>query len=347
MVCFPKDPPSKISLTPTSSLLSMHCSRSANYDLLIVVTDFYSCSKRRHPSSSFPVDTKMHSNPFSKASRTSVPLPRNRELRPLKQDPGATIPVHSHLTDNMMNQSIDQSTMFNDPAQVQQWVTSSATGPVRHDDPCLSSSSRKGSYGVFQSPAEYCATLQDPGVLHVDVPLQFPYGSEPYDDCFNVDAFAIGAYPSLVSEPPFVTNDAPSSGLAYDIPGSADMVYTTSTNSIFFADDFCASAEGLNRLDSLTQDGANFQVGFSGAHAWPSPSGASLNPSLPSSYSHGGLFPYQGNSPVSFATEDSGSNASINDEGFLPPPTMDCPVQNPFVNTSNDSLQFDMTRLVD
>ena len=152
--------------------------------------------------------------------------------------------------------------------------------------------------------------------LPQDMSLQFFYGQDLHNQCFAADAIAPATYPpTLTTEPSFGSDSSSPSDIVYDIPSSVDMAYTTSN-----------------------------QTGFSDPTAWSSPSSASLEPSLPSSSSRRSLFPGQENSQSSYAMEDSSSNVSIHDEGFLPPSLVEIPAQAPY---NGSDLQFDVSRFVD
>ena len=287
----------------------------------------------------------MHSNPFSKASRTSVPLPRQRKLRPLNQAPGVLRQDSSHVTGSMTHQGIVQSTMFNDPIEIQQWAASSAIGQMCSNNSGISVS-HPGDSGVLKNMSGQNSIFQDSVGIPLDMPLNISGTPGEYDGCFRHGPLTAGPYPTLTSEPTFDTSDSCLSELAYDVPGSADMVYTTSSSSNFFLDEFYRDHGAVGTFNPLPQQAVHLQTGLNPAPVWSSPSSASLEPSLSSSYTQASLFPCNGNSPTSLTTEDSCSNASIHDEGYLPPSLIDYPVQAPFVNPLHTDVQFDMNRLV-
>ena len=286
----------------------------------------------------------MHPSPFSKTCQTSVPLPRKRELRPSKQGSGAIAQGGINGSDSMAHQSIVQSTMFHDRAEVQQWVASSAIGPV-----CPSSSfipfPNGGSHGVFESMPGRGPSLQEGNSLPSDVSLQLPCGSGDYSDCFNAGAFTAGPYSMLTTEATLGTCNSPSSDLAYDAPGAADMVYTTSSSSNFLMDELYRDVGAMESFNSVPQNAMDLHHAVPGAPLWSSPSSASLEHSLSSSYTQGSLFTWNGSSPTSLATEDSSSNASIQDEACLPPSVMEYPTSATFARGLND-MPFDANRFV-
>ena len=294
----------------------------------------------------FRLVLRMPSNPFDKAASTRVPLPRRREIRPMDQARRASPQEQSHLMINIPNQNVDQSIMgFSDPAEVQQWVATSAKGSTYPANPCVSLP-QVGHPGVLENVSGHCSTLQGSNPISQNVPLPFPYGPGVHDQCFNVDTLAMDSYPTLATESPFGSDSPITHEFAYDVPGSVDMVYTTSGSSNLFMNEFYGGNGAMKDMGPMQQDAALFQNGFYNPTAWSSPSTESLEPSLSSSYSQGSLFPGQENSPTSYATEDSSSNISIQDDAFLPPSLVDLSGQTSFTCGPNEEMHFDVARFV-
>ena len=286
----------------------------------------------------------MPSNPFDKAAGARVPLPRSREIRPMDQNPSAIPQEQAHLMSSLTSQTVDQSTMFNDPAEVQQWVATSAKGSMYPANPCASLP-QVGHATVLDNVSGQFSTVQGTHAISPNVPLPYSYGTNLHGQCFNVDALATDSYPTLATEPSFGSNSPIIHEFAYDVPSSVDMVYTTSGNSNLFVNEFYGSNGAMKEMGSMHENGALFQNGFYNPTAWSSPSTKSLEPSLSSSYSQGSLFPGQDNSPTSYATEDSSSSVSIHDEAFLPPSLVDYSGQTSFACAPNE-MSFDVARFV-
>ena len=245
---------------------------------------------------------------------------------------------------SLTNQTVDQSTMFNDPAEVQQWLATSAKGSMYPANPC-SSLPQVGHPAVQDNVSGHFSAIQGPHAISPNVPLPFSYGTSLHGQCFNVDTLATDSYPTLTTEPSFGSNSPTAHEFAYDVPSSVDMVYTTSGSSNFFVNDFCGGNGAMKDMGSMQENGALFQNGFYNPTAWSSPSTKSLEPSLSSSYSQGSLFPSQDGSPTSYATEDSSSSVSIHDEAFLPPSLVDYSGQTSFTCATNE-MSFDVARFV-
>ena len=291
------------------------------------------------------MDSGTHSNPFSKGSHHTVPLLRKREIRPLDQGLRTTehdlhVPVRT-----MSGHDTEQSDLFHDRAQVEQWMAASTTSSIFPSDPCVSFPFAENS-NMFEYSDVDPSTLQGPEAFSVDLPLDLAYAPEAYSQCLGVDTMAIAGPPTLMTEPSFASSTVSSNESGYDLPGPVDMAYTTSSSSNPMMGDVRAREDNMKSLSPAQQAAFAYPHGLSELNMWSSPSCTSLEPSLSSSYSQGNLFHYPGNSPTTFSTEDASSNVSIKDETFLPPSYVDFPVQTPFSYGSNDEMQFDMARLV-
>ena len=130
---------------------------------------------------------------------------------------------------------------------------------------------------------------------------------------------------------------------AYDVPGSAEMVYTTSNSSNALMSDF-GEEFITKRYSNGSYNGPHTQAEFNNPTAWSSPASSSVDPSLPSSCSQGNLFPYPMDSPISFTSpEDSISIPSMHEKSFSGP-VMDFPVQSPIGFAHQDPVVFDPSR---
>ena len=305
------------------------------------MTDFWCARRRSSSGSACDFNPRMHANPFSRASRDILPGPRRTESSRLHTTASGMSQRQPQLVDNAVRPNMEQKTYFNDPAQVEQWVASSATGPVLIQEGL--SDSLCPDYGLMNEVPRACSSMQGP---QLSIPLSFSDPSGLYDGSFDAKMAATNVYSTLPGNSGFSGDRVQFGDLAFDIPSSVDMMYTTSSNSIPYVGD-C-----FNQDISMKQYGGQFSGGqvsqgtFSEPTVWSSPSTSSLETPL-SSCSQGSLFPGHVGSPITFsASEDSNSNASLQDEGLLPASLIDYSVNATFPFGREDDTQYDMARFV-
>ena len=258
---------------------------------------------------------------------------------------------HLDLMTAVSLQNSDHGMLFDDPAQVRQWVASSATGSVCAPDSSYAVLSGMDQGEVVDEPSRTTSNFQDNVLTASRFSFQNQDGPHGSSLIPTAACNALSMEPALLDDA--TSNDDrlsfdpwTNSEHQYAIPSSADMVYTTS------ADSHRQFNRSL-RNDSMWNVPGHVGDEYNSSNtisqvAWPSPSSVSLDPSLPSSHSQGSLFSNQLSSPASFTTpEDTGSNASNTEDSLISSLSLNYPAQVPMMSSQYDNyMQYDAARFV-
>ena len=309
----------------------------------------------RLPGSSVPTDR------LSRYDVRPAPPPTSSTLRSSASRRSST---HENLgaTASTSRPVLNGRTLFNDPVNVQQWVVTTSTGSTLPTD--HSCSSDIGQRGLTYDDASTTGSFLSGGALASD----FHLSDELRSTCFsntgemsndlhyvNRDLTSSAFYPL-----DFDFNDFSASAVlpcdswtgvdtgSYSVPGPADMMYTTSTESHSFAEaEYQASPSGstsdayLPGTDLLRSD---YDECVLDPSLWCSPDSGIMDPSV-SSFSQGNLFPQLAGSPSSFSTQEEMQPLDPVEEFGFSPLTLDVPSSMSYTSSSIDE-QFDPARFV-
>ena len=298
-------------------------------------------------------------NPFSQVACDSLLRPKKQQTLVPTVDQstlGTAYQYQSGLSGSMSRQSMDRRTLFEDPAQVQQWVATTATGSipdVDHSYPVLSGMSSEDSF------CDTSATVSNfPGsntVVHSDSFFSLSGNNGVYEQDFALENLANNFCASYLMDPVF-SDDGHSAAEKVSFDGwttaesqsyglSTEMTHTVSSGSNQIVDKRYLEVQRMDGFSSPFYDGPIQHYVSVPNTTWSSPTTTSMEPSH-ASYSQDGQFPRQLGSPTSLTSfEDLSSNAS-NEDPALSPLSLGGPAQVPLPSTIYENLQFDAVRFV-
>ena len=264
---------------------------------------------------------------------------------------------------------MEHGTFFNDPAQVQQWVVTSATGSALPLDytTALSGNRHGGqvyndatSTGPFLSGSTYDSHFSlsdDTGLSEFPGTGALLNGTSgvasgmavsavhPLDIDFNDDDASASAY---LPCDPWTCVDTGS----YAVPGSTEMMYTTSADSHRYEEaEQLVNSQFHSSWPEARYPGTDLLSNDYDACAldqsvWCPPGSTTMNPSISSSsFSQGSYFPQLAGSPTSFSTQEDLHSLDPNEDYGFSPTNLDGPTSVPHTSGLYDE-QWDPARFV-